>query len=582
MLEEFEKFANEIKFEAPKIKLISNVTGEFFTEVLDGAYWSRHVRESVRFESGIKALVAEGVRVFLEVGAGRTLVGMAQECVGEECVWLGSIKKGRSEADQILESAGHLYAKGVKLNWMTLTGDGQPRQKVTLPTYPFQRKRFWAKNSLAVDNVKGLSPDNLVQMPLQNGNNDKFENNNQSKTASVGQAASRISLESKQEVEEFIHEKVKEILVIDSNERLNFQANFSDLGMDSILGVLLRNTIGRELALPRELPRAVTLQHPSISALSIYVFGELNSKPQVEATPQTSPPAATSSDLPITQKSAALAIAEPDSKLVKPERNEELLKRWIFRWQNKESAKLRLLCFHYAGGGAHVFRDWLDRVPSTIEVCPIQLPGRMNRINETPFHDMNTLVDHLVEDLNQLFDEPFALLGYSFGALIAFELAQRLRILARPVPQHLFVAAARAPQTKPKIKVSDLSDEAILVAIAEHYSFAILKELGPELKTNNELRTRLLRALRADMILYENYTYSERPPLDLPISAFGGFADKVASPEEMKLWGTHTAGTFFSKGIEGGHFFIHSPEQSAEAFLNAVIAELDSIKKAAA
>ena len=83
------------------------------------------------------------MRVFLEVGAGRTLVGMAQECVTEECVWLGSIKKGRSEADQILESAGHLYAKGVKLNWMTLTGDGQPRQKVTLPTYPFQRERFW-------------------------------------------------------------------------------------------------------------------------------------------------------------------------------------------------------------------------------------------------------------------------------------------------------------------------------------------------------------------------------------------------------------------------------------------------------
>src|SRR5438094_5975985 len=89
-------------------------------------------------------------------------------------------------------------------------------------------------------------------------------------------------------------------------------------------------------------------------------------------------------------------------------------------------ARLRLFCFPYAGGGASIFRTWLNAFPSEIEVCPIQLPGRENRLLEPPFTQLPLLVQTLADALRLCLDLPFAFFGHSLGALISFELARRL------------------------------------------------------------------------------------------------------------------------------------------------------------
>src|SRR2546423_15412499 len=100
--------------------------------------------------------------------------------------------------------------------------------------------------------------------------------------------------------------------------------------------------------------------------------------------------------------------------------------RWLPSVRPRPGAEVRLFCFPYAGGGASVFRAWADSLPSSVEVRPVQLPGRETRFREPAFTRLPPLVEALAESLRPYLDRPFAFFGHSLGALVAFELARRL------------------------------------------------------------------------------------------------------------------------------------------------------------
>lgn len=145
MLDEFEAFAATIAFARPRIGLVSNVSGrQISDEICSPAYWRRHVREAVRFGDGLAALLDDGYRVFLEVGPAPTLLNMAQR--GQtlsDASWIGSLRKGRPDTASMLESLGQLQVRGTKVNWTGVFGAAAARQRIKLPTYPFQRERYW-------------------------------------------------------------------------------------------------------------------------------------------------------------------------------------------------------------------------------------------------------------------------------------------------------------------------------------------------------------------------------------------------------------------------------------------------------
>jgi len=99
--------------------------------------------------------------------------------------------------------------------------------------------------------------------------------------------------------------------------------------------------------------------------------------------------------------------------------------RWVMYPRPNPDARLRLFCFPYAGGGASVFYAWAEGSPQ-MEVCPVQLPGRESRLSEPPFTRLPPLVQALASDIRTHLDKPFAFLGHSMGATIAFELAREL------------------------------------------------------------------------------------------------------------------------------------------------------------
>jgi amino acid adenylation domain-containing protein len=145
ILAPFAKIAGTINYAEPKIRMIANITGEQVTkgEISQAGYWCRHLRQPVQFFSSVQALSRHGCDVFIEIGPQPQLLGMAARCLPESAGrWLPSLRMGRQDWQQLLESLGTLYLKGAEVDWAGFDRD-YPRRKLPLPTYAFQRKRFW-------------------------------------------------------------------------------------------------------------------------------------------------------------------------------------------------------------------------------------------------------------------------------------------------------------------------------------------------------------------------------------------------------------------------------------------------------
>ncbi|NEQ64996.1 MAG: acyltransferase domain-containing protein, partial [Symploca sp. SIO2D2] len=140
----FATVANQLTYHQPRIPIISNVTGTIADKsVTTAQYWINHLRQPVRFADSMTTLHQEGAELFLEIGPKPILLGMGRQCLPEEVgVWLPSLRPGVDEWQQMLSSLGQLYVQGFPVNWLGFDQD-YPRQKVVLPTYPFQRQRYW-------------------------------------------------------------------------------------------------------------------------------------------------------------------------------------------------------------------------------------------------------------------------------------------------------------------------------------------------------------------------------------------------------------------------------------------------------
>ncbi|MFJ7041658.1 SDR family NAD(P)-dependent oxidoreductase, partial [Streptomyces rochei] len=148
MLDEFRQVVEALSYERQRIPVISNVSGALAEpgEVQDPEYWVRHVREAVRFDDGVRALVEQGVSRFVELGPDGVLCGMARERAGEDAVLVPLLRKDRDEEGTALAALGRLHVTGVTVDWAAVL-DGTGARAVDLPTYAFQRRRYWPETT---------------------------------------------------------------------------------------------------------------------------------------------------------------------------------------------------------------------------------------------------------------------------------------------------------------------------------------------------------------------------------------------------------------------------------------------------
>lgn len=244
---------------------------------------------------------------------------------------------------------------------------------------------------------------------------------------------------------------------------------------------------------------------------------------------------------------------------------------WIHCVSPRPSARMRLFCLPYAGGGASIFRGWDRDLPPDVELCPVQLPGREYRLRETPFTNVDTLVQVLIRVLYPYLDKPFALFGHSMGALIGHALIQQLQSQLKTTPALFFAAGRRAPHRSETVNppLHSLSRDEFLLALRHRY-----QGIPEVLLQDKEFMYALEPMLRADFTMIETYGPKLEPRLECPVITLGGTDDPHTDMPTLQAWRETTNKEFQLCMIAAGHFFLNEKRQETLAIIGRHLAPI--------
>ncbi len=250
ILDEFARVARDIDIAAPGTPLVSNLLGEVadprtFT---DPGYWARHIREPVRFADGVADLRARGVCSFAELGPGGALSGIVEQNLGDEpaTTVVALLHKGFGEAVALTRGLSRLHTAGVPVDWAAYFA-GTGARRVCLPTYAFQRQRYW----LADEPAASTEP--------------------QHREAALEQ---QLAGRGEQERTRVVHQLVREEVALvagGSPQAVAGDRIFKDLGFDSLMTVELRNRLRARTGMA--LPSTLLFSHPTPDAVAGYLLG---------------------------------------------------------------------------------------------------------------------------------------------------------------------------------------------------------------------------------------------------------------------------------------------------------------------
>ena len=231
------------------------------------------------------------------------------------------------------------------------------------------------------------------------------------------------------------------------------------------------------------------------------------------------------------------------------------------------TARLRLFCFPYAGGGSAIFRQWTrEFLRYSVEVVPALLPARESRVGEPGCTHVDQCLEPLAREISTYLDKPFAFFGHSMGAIIAFELARRLRDERGLEPRHLFISGRRAPRIPRRdTYVHDLPEPEFIAEIVR------MNGTPKEVLEHKELMALIIPLLRADFSVCHSYTYAPGQPLRCPITVLGGTRDAEAPPHELDLWREETTGNFNVHMLEGDHFFLNQQQHEIIRIISSTL-----------
>ena len=231
---------------------------------------------------------------------------------------------------------------------------------------------------------------------------------------------------------------------------------------------------------------------------------------------------------------------------------------WLTYPDPRPGADVRLFCLPYAGGAASVYRAWPKAFGPRVEVVAVQLPGREQRIRERPAVEP----EQVASAIARVADRPYAIFGHSMGARLGFEVIRILRAAGRPLPVRFYPSGSTPPHLRYTGPLSGLStvDDAELGA-----RLVAAGGVPAEVVAEPDLFELFLPMLRADFAWVDGYTYTEGPPLPIPMMAFAGAVDPVALASGLPGWGEHTTESFTLHTLPGNHFFLYDrlPEISA-------------------
>jgi len=229
--------------------------------------------------------------------------------------------------------------------------------------------------------------------------------------------------------------------------------------------------------------------------------------------------------------------------------------------------KIKLFCFPYAGGSAVVYTKWKRLLEPFVELRPIELAGRGRRMNEPLYNNLDDVIEdvyHLIK--HEITNAPYALFGHSMGALIAYELAQKIKDNGLPQPLHIFFSGRSAPHVRRE-------DEKQYHLMEDDTFKKEVMELGgtpPEFFEHAELRNIFLPLLKKDFAIAETEITTHIRPFDHDITILVGKDDDLTA-EQCDGWKQHTKQICTIHYFEGGHFFLHNAMEQLTDLINKTL-----------
>jgi surfactin synthase thioesterase subunit len=237
--------------------------------------------------------------------------------------------------------------------------------------------------------------------------------------------------------------------------------------------------------------------------------------------------------------------------------------------------ELRLFLLHHAGGSHLLFREWVPHFPATWEVWFVETPGHGRLAALDPLTDAESAVSFVVEDLREWVDRPFALLGHSMGAVLAYELAHRLPGHGLPMPRWLALSACGGPLPDGRLEVPRrhlLPGDELRRAVA---GFGGTPE---EVLDDDDYWSFLEPVLRADFQLVETWRAPTGSlPSEVPVAVFGGENDVSVRKERLAAWSERAEHFLGLHLFPGAHFYFR---ENLTRFVATVVAEAEKAEYA--
>lgn len=221
---------------------------------------------------------------------------------------------------------------------------------------------------------------------------------------------------------------------------------------------------------------------------------------------------------------------------------------------------INLYCIHFAGGSRYSFNGFVKNSPSSVNVVPLELPGRGSRVQEDLLTDIDLMVEDIFLQVKDRLFEPFAIYGHSMGTLIGFLLVHRIKREGLPLPVALYVSGRAGPKIKYKKHRHNLPQQEFLKD---------LKEMGgipDEMLADHNLIVFFEPIIRADFMAVETYQYEPMEFLNIPIYVFYG-SDEGIAPYEAMTWQDVTSELIEVKKFSGHHFFIFEYDKEIMNFI---------------
>lgn len=234
--------------------------------------------------------------------------------------------------------------------------------------------------------------------------------------------------------------------------------------------------------------------------------------------------------------------------------------KWFLR-PPSFGALARVFCVPYSGCGASMYRRW-PQTAGGVEFCPLQPPGRENRLREKPYGAYETMAADLADILAPYLDRPYALFGHCGSALAAYQVSAQLVESGRPAPARLFVSSQVAPQDGPAGRFLRLTDRELAVELE-----TLIAELGG--KPTPDMVELSLEILKVDIEANRRYVVSEPARLPCPITAIGWSEDTEVDFAAMGGW-TACGSTEFHLLSGRHHAFLDGPAELLDLFVTGL------------